>query len=82
MDELEKGRKSGEQEGWLSVEDVWAHLRKPKIDRVADRLIEENMEAFLALAQDDLINPSTGTKMTPSPGGKECLSNGEESKIL
>lgn len=27
MDELEKGRKSGEQEGWLSIEDVIEHLR-------------------------------------------------------
>lgn len=68
MDELEKGRKSGEQEGWLSLEDVMAHLRKSKIDSVADKLIEENMEALLALAQDDLIDPSPGTKLTP----EEC----------
>ena len=27
MDELEKGRKSGEQEGWHSIEDVLEHLR-------------------------------------------------------
>lgn len=26
--------------------------------------------------ENDLIDPSTGTKLTPSPGGKECLGNG------
>ena len=26
---------------------------------------------------DDLIDPGTGIKLTPSPGGRECLGNGE-----
>ena len=28
LDEIEKGRRSGETEGWLSVEEVEAHFRK------------------------------------------------------
>lgn len=24
----------------------------------------------------DMIDPSTGTKLTPSPAGRECLGNG------
>ena len=28
MSELEKGRKSGEEEGWLSTDDVRAHFRE------------------------------------------------------
>lgn len=30
---------------------------------------------------DDLIDPSTGVLLTPSPQGRECLGNGEHPDI-
>lgn len=35
------------------------------------------MRDFVDEENKELIDPSTGIKLTPSPAGRECLGNGE-----
>lgn len=43
----------------------------------AERAWQSFIQNYLPEIPEDLIDPSTGTKLTPSPGGRECLGNGE-----
>jgi plasmid stability protein len=46
--------------------------------QTVEQLVKETLLAAIAQEQsrDPYLDPSTGTKLTPSPQGRECLGNG------
>ena len=55
MNEIAKGRRSGEEEGWLSMEEVKKAIfeknKKEDVDAISDRLMKKNREAYEELAK-------------------------------
>lgn len=63
-------------EGFILTEEDKERIQCVAADpSCADAILRELIQKHTVI-REDLIDPSTGTKLTPSPAGRECLGNG------